>query len=232
MQTRADDLYARPIVALLLSLVGGIVFGCQFPGYTNGLIIICFLGGGYIGICIIRKKEAGLTPIIFFVVLGYTSIQPWVSPNFSSKHIQHFSDEIRWQISGVVDSHPVEFKYIKKFVLRVDTLTHKKVSERVTGRIRVTVRGQGPDVTRGDRVVFRSRLRPIRNFNNPGGFNYERYMAFKGLWRTAYTKGNRLQIVQKKSSKDLAQRLNDSRLAMSALIERAGKNAKPRINLT
>jgi competence protein ComEC len=223
MQTRSDDFYARPIVALLLSLIGGIALGCQFPGYAKGLLTIAIFGAGYIGISIIRKKTASLIPIFFFVVLGYASVQPWMSPNFSSEHIQHFSDETRWQIYGVVDSHPIEIQYLKKFVLRSDTLTHKKVSHRVSGKIRVTVRGQSPAFDRGDRVVFRSRLRQIRNFNNPGGFNYQRYMAFKGIWRTAYTKGDRLQIVQRKSSKDLAQQLNDSRLAMSTLIERAGK---------
>jgi competence protein ComEC len=123
----------------------------------------------------------------------------------------------------VVDSHPVEFSYLKKFVLRADTLKHKKVTYRVTGRIRVTVSGQGPVFARGDRVVFRSRLRQPRNFNNPGGFNYRRYMAFKGLWRTAYTKGSRLQVVHRESSGDLTSQLNDVRRALAALIDRAGK---------
>ena len=157
------------------------------------------------------------------MILGYSSVQPWVSPHFSAEHIQNFSDETHWQISGVVDSHPVEIKYLKKFVLRADTLTHKKTSHQVTGKMRVTVRGQSPAFARGDRVKFRSRLRQIRNFNNPGGFSYQRYMAFKGIWRTAYTKGDRLQILQRKPSKNLAQQLNDSRVAMSALIEKAGQ---------
>ena len=108
-------------------------------------------------------------------------------------------------------------------LLRAETLKHKEVSHRVTGRIRVTVSGPGPVLARGDRVVFRSRLRQPRNFNNPGGFNYRRYMAFKGLWRTAYTKGSRLKIVQSSSSGDLTQQLHEARQALAALIDRAGK---------
>jgi len=219
----ASHYYSRPIAAFVIALMGGIVLGSKFPGHLAAALTIGVLGAGYIGIHIIRKKTAGLIPAIFFVVLGYASVQPWVSPNFSTEHIQHFSDQTRWQISGVVDSHPFKIKYLQKFVLRADTLTHKKVSDRVTGKIRVTVRGPSPAFARGDQVVLRSRLRRIRNFNNPGGFNYQRYMAFKGIWRTAYTKGDRLQIVQRKSSKDLTQQLNDSRLAMSTLIERAGQ---------
>ena len=223
MQTRPDDYYARPIVALLLSLIVGVVLGCHFPGYAQGALIIGFFAAATIGALIIRNKPTGLIPILFFTILGYASLQPWVAPHFRAEHIQHFSDETRWQISGVVDAHPVEFKYLKKIVLRADVLTYKKAAYRVSGKIRVTVRGPSPAVARGDRVVFRSRLRQIRNFNNPGGFNYQRYMAFKGIWRTAYTRGDRLQVVQQKPSINLTQRLNDSRLAMSALIESAGK---------
>ena len=215
--------YLRPIAALVISLMGGIVLGCQFPGHAIVTLGIGFVSAGFIGINLIRKKTAGLIPIILYVALGYVAIQPWVAPHFSANHIQNFSDETRWQIAGVVDSHPVAAKYLKKFVLRADTLTHKKTSYPVTGKIQVTIRGQGPVFARGDRVVFRSRLRQPRNFNNPGGFNYRRFMAFKGLWRTAYTKASRLQVVQRASSGDLVQQLDDVRRALAALIDRAGK---------
>jgi competence protein ComEC len=219
------QVYSRPIVPLLTALISGIVFGSRFPGHKLGLLVIVFLGAVLIGISIRREKAAALAPIILFAVLGSVSIQPWVSPNLSPHHIQHFSDESRWRVSGVVDSHPVEFKYLKRFVLRAETLSRKKESHRVTGKIRVTVRGPSPAFAKGDRVVFRSRLRAIRNFNNPGGFNYLRYMTFKGIWRTAYTKGSRLQVVPKKGSRDLPQHLYDARRAMAALIERAGNGS-------
>jgi competence protein ComEC len=214
--------YLRPIAALLLSLMGGIVLGCQLPGHIIVALVIGLFSAGFIGIKLNRKKASGLIPIIIFTALGYIAIQPWVAPHFSANHIQNFSDETRWQIAGVVDSHPVQFLYLKKFVLRAETLEHKKVLYRVRGEIRVTVSGPGSEFARGDRVVFPSRLRRPRNFNNPGGFNYQRYMAFKGLWRTAYTQGSRLQVVQRNSSNDLAQQLNNIRRALAALIDRAG----------
>ena len=122
-----------------------------------------------------------------------------------------------------MDSHPVESKYLKRFVLRADTLKHKNLSYRVTGSIRVSAGGPGPDIAKGDRVVFQSRLREIRNFNNPGGFNYQRSMAFQKIWRSAYTQGSRLKVVHKNSARDLPQQVHDARMAMAALIDRAGK---------
>jgi len=216
------QVYLRPIVPLLIALISGIVLGSRFPGHKAGLLVLVVCGLVLTGIHIRRKKATVLTPIILFALLGYGAIQPWVSPNLSPNHIQHFSDETRWQVAGVVDSHPVELKYIKRFVLRAETLSHKKKSHRVTGKVRVTVSGPGPELAKGDRVVFRSRLRAIRNFNNPGGFNYQRYMTFKGIWRTAYTKGSGLEAVPQKGSENLPQRLQDTRRAVAALIERAG----------
>ena len=147
--------------------------------------------------------------------LGFTRVP--------ADHVHSFSDETRWQIAGVVDSHPRDFKYLTKFVLLADTLKYKDTSYRVKGKIQVTVRGRGPEIARGDRVVFRSRLRRPRNFNNPGGFNYQRYMAFKNVWRTAYTRGDRLRLVQNDRTMDLSERLGQSRRAMAALIESAGR---------
>jgi competence protein ComEC len=217
------QVYSRPIAALLIALICGIVLGVYFSGHTAGLLIIAFVSAGCIGIKIGCQKTAASVPLIFFSALGYISVQPWVSPNFSANHIYFFSDEIAWQVAGVVDSHPVESKYIKRFVLRADTLKHKNVPYRVTGKMRVSVRGPGPVVAKGDRVVFNSRLREIRNFNNPGGFNYQRSMAFQNIWRSAYTQGSRLKVVHKNSSKGLSQQVHDARLAVAALIDRAGK---------
>jgi competence protein ComEC len=47
-------------------------------------------------------------------------------------------------------------------------------------------------------------------------------MAFKGIWRTAYTRGDRLRVIQKNTPTDLSDRLNAARRAMATLIDNAG----------
>jgi competence protein ComEC len=215
--------YSRPLAALLFALIVGILFGSQFEGHVVGAVVIICLSAARTAISIWRRQATRWTPLILFAALGYASIQPWVSPHLSAEHVDSFSDETRWQISGVVGSHPRESKYLRKFILRVDSLGCNNASYPTRGKIRVTVRGRGPEIAKGDRVVFRSRLRRPRNFNNPGGFNYQRYMAFKGIRRTAYTRGNRLQVVQKNVPAGLPDRLNQARRAMAALIDTAGQ---------
>jgi competence protein ComEC len=222
-KTMSRQTYARPIVALLLALIGGIVLGEHFSGHPAAVLIIGLVSAGCMGIRIAYKKAAAIGPLIFFAALGYVSVQPWLSPDFPDDHIYLFSDETPWQVTGVVDSPPVEIEYLKRFVLRAETLKQNNESYRVSGRIRVSVRGPGPDFARGDRVTFLSRLREIRNFNNPGGFDYQRAMAYQNIWRSAHTQGSRLKVVDKNSAKDLPQLMQDARLAVAALIDRAGK---------
>ncbi len=217
------QVYSRPIAALVFALMGGITLGPQFAGYSVGAVIIIILSAALTGFNIWRRKATRWLPLILFVALGYVSIQPWVSPSLPNHHIDSYSDETRWQISGEVLSHPREFKYLQRFVLRADSLAYKKTTYPVHGRVRVTVRGRGPAIAKGDRVVFHSRLRRPRNFNNPGGFNYQRYMAFKGICRTAYTRGDRLLVVQKAVAVDLSHQLTTARRSMATLIDSAGR---------
>ncbi len=46
----------------------------------------------------------------------------------------------------------------------------------------------------GDRVLFRTALKRFRSFRNPGGFDYVRYQAGKGLYAHCFLKDERLLI--------------------------------------
>ncbi len=46
----------------------------------------------------------------------------------------------------------------------------------------------------GDRVIFRAVLKRFHNFNNPGGFDYVRYQAGKGLYGHCFLKKQRLLL--------------------------------------
>src|SRR5208337_1288114 len=43
----------------------------------------------------------------------------------------------------------------------------------------------------GDRVIFRTVLKRFRSFRNPGGFDYVRYQAEKGLYAECHLKDER-----------------------------------------
>jgi competence protein ComEC len=64
-------------------------------------------------------------------------------------------------------------------------LVRTGVFYKVSGAVRVTIREPVSGLHFGDRVACLARLKAIRNFNNPGAFNYRRYLAFREIYASA-----------------------------------------------
>ena len=216
-------IYSRPVIPLLASMISGIASGSWFPGYRVWSYSVIFVCAALILYLIKQKKTVFISPIILFIALGYLSIQPWVSPRFPSNHVINFADTHKWKIVGVIDKSPVRYKNRLRFILQAETLVEDNRSFSVTGKIRVTVTGNMPNLSVGDRISFAGRIKSIRNFNNPGGFDYRRYMAFKKIWTTSYVRGERLVILKKNREKGVCRIIEDSRNKISDLIEKTGQ---------
>jgi competence protein ComEC len=217
------DYYARPIIALLIALIAGLAFGSEFPGHFLGAGVILFIGAGSIFIQMAPGKKVWVSPLILFFAAGYLSLQPWVCPQFASNHIVHYAETSAWNIVGVIDNYPLNYGKRQNFVIRTETLEKNNDSVAVTGKIRVTVSGFSPQLARGDRVFFPSRIKSIRNFNNPGGFDYRRYLGFQGVCGSAFVQGSRLSIVDRNSGGAVTAIVSNARKSIADLIDRSGQ---------
>ncbi len=215
--------YARPLIPVLLALICGISAGLYLPGLSGTFlaIIVVFIASAFF-VC--KERKVRLLPLALFFVLGYWSLQGWIAPDLRSSNVSRYIDDKPWHIIGTIDGHPQCFPDRTRFTLDVETLTRKQMSYPVTGAIRVTIRANVEGLRSGDRVACLAKLKEIRNFNNPGGFNYERYMAFRGITASAYVSKKEL-LVKLSASKTgwLSKSLNRSREAVSGLIERAAQ---------
>ncbi|MCP4366953.1 MAG: DNA internalization-related competence protein ComEC/Rec2, partial [Deltaproteobacteria bacterium] len=213
--------YSRPIIPLLISMISGIVLGNAMPGYRVLAYPLISIVGGWIFCSIFLKsfpKKDFFSPIILFFTLGYLLIQPWTSPHFPSNHIIHFTDSNKWKIVGVVDQSVERKKYKQKFILSAETLEGKNKKFHVKGKIRVTVRGAEPVLSFGDRISFTAKIKSIKNFKNPGGFNYKRYMAFKSVFASSYAQVKKVTIISKNQDRVIRRTINDVRRRVSTFI--------------
>jgi competence protein ComEC len=220
----ADKVYFRPVIPLLISMILGITLGSRLPGYEKWAYGFVFGCAGLLLNSIKQVEAAGITPqkfsfsvfsflalqkiarrgfinatavLILFLSLGYLCIQPYVYPKLPSHHIIHFADTHPWKIVGIIDGYPIKKGNRIRFILKPETMAKKNDEPfSVTGKIRVTVPVTDKQFAIGDRVSFFSRIRTIRNFKNPGGFDYKRHMAFKGVWVTAYVPEERLTFLK------------------------------------
>ena len=214
--------YSRPVIPLLLSMISGIVVGAWFSGHGLWMVIVALVCSSALIFFIRKKRTSKLFPLVLFVALGYLSIQPWVLPTFPSNHVIHFMDTHPWKITGVIVTSDARQLNRQKCILRTEFLENKSKPFPVKGRIRLTVSGDAPHLLTGDRIVFLGKIRSIRNFSNPGGFDYQRYMAFKKVWGSAYVSGYKLTLIEKNVEKGMGAVISGARHRISNLIDQIG----------
>ncbi len=213
-------IYSRPIIPLLIVMIFGIASGSRFPGNSIWAYSIIFLCAVLIVFEAVYKKRLSVWPLVIFFAFGYLLIQPWAAPRFPSNHITHFTDNHQWKIIGVVDKNPTASNNRLRIILRVETLGRDNSSFPVLGKIRVTVIKPFPDIFVGDRLSLIGKIRSIRNFNNPGGFNYRRYMAFKKIWGSTYVLGKRIVILTRNSDPGINTIIEKARNRIADLIDK------------
>jgi competence protein ComEC len=213
-----SPLYFRPAIPLLIAFIGGILVGSELRGYGIWAWMVLCASAGSSLLLIHRKMTARISPIVLFVALGYLTISPWISPGFPVNHIIHYTGADRWDITGRIDSRPQTVNDRTRFILRADFLDNGRQRRAVIGKLRVSAVGKLPELAIGDTILFKSRIRPISNFKNPAGFDYRKYMAYKGIWATAYVQGDKLAVIDPEQPSGLIQFLDKVRGNFAKLI--------------
>jgi len=213
--------YYRPIISLTLAMIFGIIVGEAFPGH--GATAWCVAAGyGFLLIFFIyRKKTAVISPLVLFAAMGYLLLQPWVAPTFPARHIRHAATGDKWLVTGVVATSPRIAGFRQSFILETECLGENTSRTEVTGKLRVSLAGKEPELNVGDRIIFVGRIRPIRSFQNPGGFDYNRYMAFKRVWATASGQGDSVRVHTKSVPVGLEVWIAPARKSVAAVIDGA-----------
>lgn len=213
--------YYRPILPLTLAMIFGIAAGETFPGYRMPAWCIAAISMFLLFFFIYRRKAAAISPLMLFVALGYLLIQPWTAPIFSPQHIRNMATGDKWLVTGVVATSPVVTGYRQSFVIETEALGENASRVEITGKLRVSLSGREPELNVGDRISFVGRIRPIRSFQNPGGFDYNRYLAFKGIWATASGQGESVRVMANSAPVGVEVWIAPVRKSVAAIIDGA-----------
>ncbi len=126
----------------------------------------------------------------------------------------------RYVISGRVLTAPERAWGRTTFVLEAWALHRPDGDSPVSGRIRISLRGE-KDLRPGDIVRLRGSLRHPRNFNNPGSFDYRHYLAARGIF-TLGSVSSPLLLAVIGHEDDIGCLLENLRLQISQRIDRSG----------
>ncbi len=191
------EYHCRPMVFLLSGFISGILAGRFFPGATAAAWLIVILAAGRLLQLLWREKPAAISPIVLFIALGYLVISPMVIPSFPPESVQPYIDGKAFRISGKVDTPPISESFRTKCLIRDLHILHddhQKTSATLPGRLRAIFYSPVPRLLPGDRVTFTGKIRSLKNFNNPGGFDYKQFMAYQQVWGGIYVTGKAVDI--------------------------------------
>jgi len=213
--------YHRPLIPLLLSLILGIFAGIEYPGHPLWAAGAACIAGAFLIRCLALKKSASFSPLIFFFLIGYFSIQPWTAPRFCEDHVVRLIGPEKQHLLGTVEEVIKRGEKRTSFILG-NIFIRKGDSEApfpLVGKIRVSCWGKAPDFSAGDILFMPARIQPVKHFKNPGGFDYQRHLAFQGIWATAYTSEKDLVVEPHEASASFSHRIRSFRRSLSHFID-------------
>lgn len=210
--------FGCPLIPLAAALIGGVVIGYEWP--YQGLWALwaaaaCFLG---LSVTLFCGRPCLLSPLILFVTLGYLLIQPWAAPRFAADHVTHLAGKGVHAFVGRVEGSPRVNGRSQYFIFSTEYLIQNNNRIAVSGKLRVTVSGDAPSLCQGDKIQFNGSVGPLRNFKNPGGFDYTKFMAAQGVWASSYARGTGLAVLEKAKGDGLVGAFDEKRRQIAGFL--------------
>jgi len=190
---RSDDSPFRSVPSLypiLFAYLLGIVLASRSSLSRSSLLVIMgtlfFLGL----ICLVRLKKAGSLWLWTgsFFLLGILALQIALYPPGHQDHVRHFATGDRVIVEGTLTQPPEQSPRRVRLYVKTHTLVKNRRVIPTRGIVLLSLPQTDGSLRYGDRIRFATRLRRPTNFSNPGGFDYERYLAARHIWVTAFVK--------------------------------------------
>lgn len=200
----------------------GIQSGELWPGFSALAWAVGALCTGTATLNLVRSRISSLSPLGLFLALGYISILPWTAPQFPPNHVVRFADGSMVRLDGTVVDSPHRINDRLRFVLEVRQIRIGNEEKQAVGKVRVTSITP-EEIFTGDRLLVHGRLRTIRNFNNPGGFDYRRYLSFHKIWAALFAAENRVHRIDVNQAPFISRRMAVTRCRLAKWIDSASK---------
>lgn len=212
----------RPCIPLVLALMAGLVAGFSLsppfsPALTFSLVLL--LLGLPFAILAFPYLSLGIG-CCFFIVVGL-SLTTFLSPRVTFPQVPALLvNQSVQHLSGVIIQEPMVYPDRTRLVISLSSHVDQGQDRPVQGTILLGVQGIIKGFEQGDPVRFVSRLRWIEGYHNPGGYDFEKRMADKGIRVSGFLADPALLVLTGPNLRAWPwQRLSFLRTRVSALID-------------
>jgi competence protein ComEC len=172
----------RPLLPLLIAVMGGISFGyvLEIPRMwlTAGLILglVATLVGVWKGLKYLSMPAA----MIVMFVLSILNVNLYLYEKPDPAHIVHHVGSDSLTVEGLISAPPQVLPDKTQLIVSSQQLRTRDTVIPVNGKILLNCVTDEP-FRYGQIIRFKTKLKIPRSFHNPGGFDYERTLRFKGI---------------------------------------------------
>ena len=182
----------RPLFYPLLALIAGIWIGDYVTidysvlAFTSLIILIALI------ICIRIKRLYVAFSLIFllFFIAGAFSVSRYHHLQSDEHHVMHFISDEKLTLEGVVLSEEQISPDKTLLLVECVRLISDQAYSKLSGKIRLVIPAD-LSFDHGDFIRFRSSVKLISGFHNPGGFDYQRYLNRQGIFVSGFISGSR-----------------------------------------
>ncbi|MCG8553225.1 MAG: ComEC/Rec2 family competence protein, partial [Desulfobacterales bacterium] len=181
-----------PMFFILLSCMIGIIAGYR----TSVSPWICFIAACLTAPIIFNLFKPGKV-IFFSCLLGFGltvfRMSGVCTPDYFDHHVIKFCNGKPHRISGLINSLPKKYQNKTRYTLRCYNID----AESAAGQLILTVyhdhsKKAVRSLLYGEHIILTSKIRAIRNFSNPGGYDYELRMRLKGITASVYANSHKV----------------------------------------
>jgi competence protein ComEC len=176
--------FRLPLIPIFIVYTLGIYFGhFDLPFSSQGWILLPLtLLGFWILLLVIKRIQIGSwIAFSIFLLLGIFSIQLYFQPPHSPAPISHFTGLDRISLEGIIDRPPETSRGRTQLLIRPQKVILSNRHIPVDGLLLIFLKEEDPSLRVGDSLRCLCKLYPPHGFHNPGGFSYERHLAFERI---------------------------------------------------
>lgn len=188
---------SRPILPILASYLIGLIAGYWFSIPFHILIALAFISLSLTAASILVKDAPAIFltfSILTLSILGAARMNSILNPFLPETHVANQISDDPVSLEGRICESPEWLLDKSRLYIDLSALYRGNESYPATGKLLLTIGSKSVDIAHptnfkyGDTIKFIAKVRKPRNFHNPGGYDYERSLALKGIFATAYLK--------------------------------------------
>ena len=181
--------FRLPLIPIFFSYTIGITLGYfDLPFFPQvWILVIIFLCLWMVTMALRRQNGGSWVVLGIFLSLGSASIQAYLHPHHPPSHVSHFNGTGRIAFEGTIDRPPHRTPRGTQLLIRSSQVIVSNRRIPINGHVLLFVPSRSEPFRFGERYRFLCVLHPPRGFHNPGGFSYERHLAFQRVHAAGFS---------------------------------------------